>query len=369
MKKLLLILSLFASLSLEAQFVTTFAKNVPDTQEDGVFYYLPKSVIRLEFTIEETDYYIGPYAEFASKLLGTTDYIKENKSEFNIQSIDIQVVNDIDPNAVYCIAPEEKSKEPLPNVILNNDGIILAFGYDNVNLDEFINRNSFNDNCLNAEKQAVSFIEIHDNEVELDDDDDDEEGSAHKKITKEDKAKTALEKISKVRDSYFDLVSGVQEVSYGNTLPYMIENVKGIENEYVSLFKGKTMKSTYKKVIYYAPEENHINASVSIAKLSNTDGIVDVGGKGEAIKIQFESRNSLANIGQTSDDANKTGQLNKIFYRIPAVSDVKILVGNKVFAEKSLTISQFGVIKTMSAKNNKILFNPNTGQIISVTKQ
>lgn len=369
MKKLLLILSLLASLSLDAQFVTTFAKNVPDTQEDGVFYYLPRNVIRLEFTIEETDYYIGPYAEFASRLLGTTDYIKENKSEFSIQSVDIQVVSDIDPNAVYCIALDEKSKEPLPNITLNNDGILLAFGYDNVSFDEFLTRNSFNDNYLNAQKQDVSFIEILDNEVELDDDDDDEEGSAHKKITKEDKAKTALEKISKIRESYLDLVSGVQEVSFGNTLPYMIENVKSIENEYVSLFKGKTVKSTYKKVIYYAPEENQVNASVLIAKLSNTDGIVDVGGKGEAIKIQFESRNTLANISQNGNDANKTGQLNKIFYRIPAVSDVKILVGNKVFAEKSLTISQFGMIKTMSTKNNKLLFNPNTGQIISISKQ
>ncbi|MBO2523236.1 MAG: hypothetical protein CW336_05170 [Bacteroidetes bacterium] len=354
MKKLLLILSLFASLSLEAQFVTTFAKNTSETQEDGVFYYLPRNVIRLEFTIEETDYYIGPYAEFATKLLGTTDYIKENKSVFNIQAVDIQAVNDIDPNAVYCISPDEKSKEPLPNIILNNDGIILALGHDNVNPIDVVTRNSFNDNYLDAEKKEISFVEILDNEVELDDDDDEEEGSSHKKITKEDKAKAALEKISKIREAYSDLVSGVQEVAYGNTLPYMIDNVKSLENEYVSLFKGKTVKSTYKKVIYYVPEEN-------------TDGIVEVGGKGEAIKIQFDSRNSLANINPMSDDANKTGQINKIFYRIPAVTDVKILVGNKVFAEKSLTISQFGIIKTMSAKNNKILFNPNTGQIISVS--
>ncbi len=367
MKKMLLILSLFASLSLEAQFVTTFAKNTSETQEDGVFYYLPRNVIRLEFTIEETDYYIGPYAEFATKLLGTTDYIKENKSVFNIQAVDIQAVNDIDPNAVYCISPDEKSKEPLPNIILNNDGIILALGYDNVNPIDVVTRNSFNDNYLDAEKKEISFVEILDNEVELDDDDDEEEGSSHKKITKEDKAKAALEKISKIREAYSDLVSGVQEVAYGNTLPYMIDNVKSLENEYVSLFKGKTVKSTYKKVIYYVPEENQVNASVSIAKLSSTDGIVEVGGKGEAIKIQFDSRNSLANINPMSDDANKTGQINKIFYRIPAVTDVKILVGNKVFAETSLTISQFGIIKTMSAKNNKILFNPNTGQIISVS--
>ena len=88
MKKLFLILSLFASLSLEAQFVTTFAKNASDSQEDGVFYYLPRNVIRLEFTVDETDYYLGPYAEFATKMLGINDYVKENKTEFDIKNID-----------------------------------------------------------------------------------------------------------------------------------------------------------------------------------------------------------------------------------------------------------------------------------------
>ncbi len=366
MKKLLLILSLFTSLSLEAQFVTTFAKNVSDTQEDGVLYYLPRNVIRLEFIIEETDFYIGPYAEFATKLLGTTDYIKENKTEFNIQSVDIQTVTDIDPGAVYYISSDEKSKEPLPNITLNEDGIMLAIGYDRVPSEMIFNHNTFVDNNL-TNKQEVSFIEIFDNEVELDYDDD-EEGRAHKKITKEDRAKTALDKISKIREAYLDVVSGVLEISYGNSLPYMVENLSGIENEYLSLFKGKTIKHTYKKVVYYAPEDNQINASVSIAKLSKTDGIVDVGGKGEAIKIQFESGNSLDNINPTSAENLKTAQVNKVFYRIPAVSDVKILIGNKIIAEKSMVISQFGCIKTISAKNNKVLFNPNTGQIISLER-
>ena len=149
MKKLFLILSLIASLSLEAQFVTTFAKNVPETQEDGIFYYLPRNIIRLEFLVEETDYYIGPYAEFASKLMGITDYIKENKKEYSIKSVDIQLVNEIDPNAAYFISFDEKSKEPLLNVILDDDGLILSIGYEHEPAKPRILRTSFLDNGLN----------------------------------------------------------------------------------------------------------------------------------------------------------------------------------------------------------------------------
>lgn len=369
MKKLFLILSLLASLSLEAQFTTTFAKNAPEAQEDGIFYYLPRNVIRLEFMVEETEYYIGPYAEFASKLMGTSDYIKENKKEYSIKSVDLQLVNEIDPNAAYFISFDEKSKEPLLNIILDDDGLILSIGYEHEPVKPRVMRTSFMDNALNLnENQEVSFIEILDNEIELEDDDDEEEGRTSKKITKEDKAKYALEKIKNARNAYMDLVTGDQDVSGDNSLPFMLDNLKSIENEYVSLFKGKIVKNTYYKVYYFAPEENQVNASVSIAKLSSTDGIVELGGKGDIIKIQFESKNSLANINPLSDDTKNASLVNRIFYRIPAESDVKVLVGNNVMAEKQLTISQFGIIRTMSIKNNKVLFDPNTGQIISVIR-
>ena len=68
MKKLLLILVLLASVRLEAQFVTTFAKNATESQMEGVLYYLPRNVIRLEFTIEEIDYACDILQETIPKL-------------------------------------------------------------------------------------------------------------------------------------------------------------------------------------------------------------------------------------------------------------------------------------------------------------
>ena len=288
MKKLFLILNLFASISLDAQFVTTYAKFARELQDDGIIYYLPRNVLRLEFTVEETDYYVGPYAEFATKYLGITDYITENKTVHSVKSVDIELLNEVDPNAVYCISADEKNKEPLPNVILDNNGMILAFGYDSVPKNMEINDKSLKDNEISDNtKQKVSFIEILENEIEIDNDDV-PEGGTPKTVTPEDKAKLAAEKISSIRNSCLELVSGEQEVSYGSTLKYMVNNMKDVENEYVSLFKGKTVKRTYKKVVCFAPEENQSNAAITIAKLSKSDGIIEVGGKGDQIKIQFE---------------------------------------------------------------------------------
>ena len=360
MKKLLLALALLASLSLDAQFVTTLAKNSGESLSDGVVYYLPRNTVRLEFTIEETDYYIGPFAEFSADMLGVKDYVRENKSEFNIKSVDIQTVTEIDPAAAYIIAQDDKSREQMPNVILDAEGIILAFGYDNIPKGYQNERKSLNDNDLETnERVEASFIEIFDSEVELDDDDDEDEGHTAKKVSKEDKARLALEKISDVRTAYFELISGSQEVAYGSTTKYMANNLKDLENEYISLFKGKIVKNTYKKVVYVTPESNQLNASLSIGKLTN---------KGEIVKIQFDSQIAEQSISPTNDDIRNTAQTNKVFYRIPFTTNVKVISGSTVIAEKALIISQFGDIRPISAKNSKILFNPNTGQIISITK-
>lgn len=368
MKKIFLILSLFASLSLQAQFVTTFAKNIPETQEDGVVYYLPRNVIKLEFTIEETNYFIGPYAEFASSMLGISDFIRENKTEYNIKDVDIQIANEKDPNVVYYISLDEKSKEPLPDIILDDDGVILAVGYENIPADLKISRNTFNYNELNdCAVENVSFYDILDNEIENDDDDDDEEGIASKKITKEDRAKAVVGKIVKIRKAHFDLVSGYQEIAYGD-VKYMAEAMKALEDEYICLFKGKVSKKTYKKTVYVTPEKNQMNTTVAVARISSTEGFVESNGKGDLIKIQYDSNYSLTNVTPISDESKNANQINRLFYRIPVETNVKVLFGTNVLTEKLLEISQFGDIRTISSKNNKILFNPNTGQVISITK-
>jgi len=368
MKKLFLIFTLLASFSLDAQYVTTFAKNAAESQDDGFFYYLPRNVLKLEFTIEQTDYYIGPYAEFATKLLGITDYIKENKTEYNIQNVDIQINSEPDPDAVYYVAPDEKSKEPMPNVIFDYDGIILALGYDSIPIKQKINRNTFIYNDLSTcNEQDVSFISvICDSENESDD----EEGEKRtaKKLTKEDSANVAFANIVKLRTAYFELLSGYQEVAYGNGITYMADGIKHLENEYLSLFKGKISKKYYKKTIYVTPSKNQMNVAVSVAKLSNSDGLLDANGKGETVKIQYECRNTLSNINQMSDNDKSAGHVNKVFYRLPVTTNVKLTLGTRVLAEKQLIISQFGDVRLVSTKNNKILFNPNTGIVISIIK-
>ena len=355
MKKLFLILSLMASLGLKAQYVTTFAKNVVQPQEGGLMYYLPRNVIEMEVTIEETKYQMGPYSEYANSLLGLTNHIKENKTELNVLDVDIHTATVADPTAVYYISQDEKSKEPMPCVILDKNGLIVAFGYDNLPSDAVAKADEliYSDMVVSP-MEDLAFIDI----VEALEDDDEEEGGAKKKISKDDRANIAVNQLRKCRNAYYDIVTGFQEVAYGDATRFMAESIKNLENEYLSLFKGKVSKRIYKKVYYLIPDKKQSNQSVTLAKLQGLD----------QISIQFETKSSLANLTPLTDDAKNTGQVNKLFYRVPVECDVKVMYNNKVLADKRLVISQFGEIQMVPAKNNKIQFNPNTGQIISLER-
>ena len=81
MKKLILALFLVASLNLDAQYLTNFAKNVNTKDVDGFYYYLPRNIIRLDFVIEKEELFKGKYCAFAKEMLNTDNYIKENNKK------------------------------------------------------------------------------------------------------------------------------------------------------------------------------------------------------------------------------------------------------------------------------------------------
>ena len=109
---------------------------------------------------------------------------------------------------------------------------------------------------------------------------------------------------------------------------------------------------------------------ISIAKISENEGVMDFSAKsGNAIKIQFSTSEPIvSNIANSGSDTEKTMFNNKLFYRIPALANAKIMCGNDVLAEYYLKISQFGETLTIPINGHGIVFNPNTGQVVRIKK-
>ena len=65
-KLALVLLALAFGGQLQAQFTTTFAKNVTPGQQNGLYYSLPQTRLKLDFIIEEAQMEKGPLSDYAS---------------------------------------------------------------------------------------------------------------------------------------------------------------------------------------------------------------------------------------------------------------------------------------------------------------
>ena len=357
MKKLFLILFVIVSLKLDAQYITNYAKNVKQTETDGIYYYLPRNVIRLDFVVEKNQDYKGKYSSYAKEMLNTDNYIKENKTTYKIIKVNVNTLTEADPSMVFHIATDDKAKEaPKYEICFDNDGIIKSFGCqtsladssNDVKVDTVLNENKILDYQY----------------IVLEDKDDEEEKS---KYTDKEIALSILEEIKKLRVAYFDLISGYQEVDYGKTMNYMVEELKALENEYLSMFVGKTNTETLTKTFYVIPNEGE--NSVVLGKFSNTEGF-SATKTGEVVRINFTdlSKSSVIN-NLSTDEIQNTTYTNKLFYRNPANVTMQVTCGDKVFYENRLKISQLGNVILLPMNKMRLVFDTNTGQVLSIIKE
>jgi hypothetical protein len=202
--------------------------------------------------------------------------------------------------------------------------------------------------------------------IPLEEDDTDDEEDVKTKLTDKEVALTIVEEIKKVRVAYFDLITGYQEVNYGKTINYMLDELKNLENEYLSMFVGKTTTETLTKTFYVIPEEG--KTSIVLSKFSDTEGFNAK--TGESVKINFTDNSSTSAINElTIDEIENTTYNNKFFYRNPANVTMQVLCGDNVILENRLKISQLGNVILVPINKMRLTFDTNTGQLLSIIKE
>lgn len=364
MKKLLLILFVIASLNLDAQYLTNHAKNVDTKNVDGFYYHLPRNIIRLDFVIEKEQSFKGKYSSFAKEMLNTDNYIKENNTSYRIKSVSVNTLTEADPNYVFFIsASDEKTKDNINiSLELTSEGIIQSFGYKDLTVENRDNVSYEDVLDYNEKSTEYNYISISDEE---DDDEEDDEGATIK-VTERDIANSIIEEIKKIRVAYFDLITGYQEVNYGTTINYMIEELKNLENELLSMFLGTTNVHTYTRTFYVIPEEG--KNSIVLGKFNATEGFNNKAG--EIVKINFTDSSIGANVNKlTKDDIENTTYTNKLFYRNPADVTMQVMLGENKISENRLTINQLGNVILVPINKIKLVFDTCTGQILSIIKE
>jgi len=346
LKSLLFIVLTMTLGSVQAQYVTTHAKATMPGQQRGLYYALPRTVLQLDFIIEETQLLAGPYSDYAS-YVAADQYILEDGMEYRIKDVKMNVRAEADPNATFFVSVSPK-KGDAASFCMTSQGILQGVGIECLPSMEQPQVTPYQD--TNEEEAGFKYLY----------------GSSNAR-TEEQMARSAAEMITKIRDEKLKLITGFQETAFTlDTYRQMYADLDNMESEYLSLFVGKRISKTYVKTVFVTP--NKEVTTQSIAKFSPEEGLtVGMNGMGNVITVQTISLQSTGTINGPSQSAVESLSLeNKLFYRIPEIANVKVSMGNQVLVEGRETIAQLGVFMLAPLGNTKLALDPMTGQVISI---
>ncbi|MBE0651112.1 MAG: DUF4831 family protein [Bacteroidales bacterium] len=371
---LVALLTAFGQVRAQQQYMVTRAtgkKLLPGTT--GIYYALPKTVFKVHLVMEEVRQIPGPFAEYAQKYLGTDNYIKTGATYYKLLSVKVEPVTVADPSHAYFIEfPRERSsKNPrVSSFQLSSDGELIGYGFKiedkkdeksgQTSSQILVYSNDMNGGrfSMGAMYSRAQQIDTLVRKVTID-------TVTIKRfkfrtswinLTPEEQANDAAQLIHKIRTNRFNLLTGYQEVNYGEGIKYMDDQLKKLEDEYLALFLGKETRTTVVRNFEFDPEKGHLTKTLMqyIAKSGNT----------EAVTLNVSPMNDMENISSAT-----TAAPDELFYRIPVKASVSVVVEGNAFYSDIFTIPQLGVVTTAAMGNSHIQLDPSTGALVRIISE
>ena len=355
-KLTLALLALAVGGQLQAQFTTTFAKNVTPGQQNGLYYSLPQTMLKLDFIIEEAHLEKGPLSDYASNYFEMEDIVEYETTEYKLLDVKMSTVASPDPNALFFVTMTSArggSKlqfDVLPNGIIRSVGV----GNDAEPKEQMVPPMPRKPQCCPEENDGEeSFVGLM------------TAGKSNGMLAKE-----VADKIADIRKAKFYLISGdVETASNPETFNAMFKRLDDMEKEYTSLLLGKRVTKKVVKTVYVIP--NKEIPTQSVAKFSEIEGLTDgTSGSGSIITVQTLSLGTTAAINAPSQSAVESMSYdNKVFYRLPETANVKVTFEGDTLLEERVTVNQLGQLLMAPVTNTKLVFDPETGQVVNMRMQ
>ncbi|MBN2350173.1 MAG: DUF4831 family protein [Bacteroidales bacterium] len=355
----ILVLGLISSCHAPEKFSVMNVQDITGFQENSVIYALPRSVISIEVTAVQTTTIPGPYYEYAQKYLGIKDVPREKSVKWEINSMYINSYNEIDPDYFYSVkdAGNIRLKEQMTQ--LNDAGLILypGIGKGILRFSEFSNKGDneiyFTDlsvkrNITQTKDTAYKQIFKDSTYVRI--------PYLKKEIAKktlDEKAAEAANFLIKLRKRRFKLLSGQYEhmMPDGESAEISVREMNSLEEEYLSLFIGKTIEEEYLKTYLLTPESGKDLSRIILFKFDDNSGFREANDvRGKTVIAEISDLGNTKHLERLVYPYSGSAADNTLFYRVPDKANIKILYGSYTLAEALMNIYQFGTIVPVTIK-------------------
>ena len=223
------------------------------------FYTLPKTAFKVDVVVTKTSNIKGLYADFAEKLLGITNYCKENSTFYTLKKIGITpfMVPDEALQFVVELSPAQMQSKFLQTLYANNTALNLSassnFEQHHVDIlpDFFKN---YADIVLQQTYETYTETKIIDGVVMQ------IPVTQTKTTTKTlaQQAQEAVNFIEKIREDRYAILSFAQEVTLDrDAFGYLVSQLNELEKKYLELFTGiAVLEDIHETFVVYPDAES-----------------------------------------------------------------------------------------------------------------
>ncbi len=300
-------------------------------------YALPQTVITLEVQAVREDFHAGPYAKYAQKYLGVNARTADGVS-YEITDIRMVPAVEADQSRRFTVTPGKDAASFLSltaqGLVSTGDGISGSTNWRFASAA----KGDFSDKALTSNLTSEDATLYHSVKGESD----------YNKVavrqqmvvakSPEVMAKEAADMIFKLRQARVNIVVGDTDATYsGEAMASALEEIKRLEQEYMSMFIGYSEYSTQQMNYDVVPVKSNEKQMYIAFRLSDTEGLVpadNVSGKPYLLQLVPQPVSVAAGAAVKGPAA---------WYRVPAICTVKLMDGGNVLIQSRIPVYQLGI--------------------------
>lgn len=328
----------------------------------GMIYALPQTVLKIRVDMLEVMTYRGPYYRFAEKYLGITGVAQENKTEWYLTKVKLETELEADPDWFFIVYRDNGRACCQELFNLSAEGLLVDVNrltgqpdkiekdiypqrshgllYTDVGIYE--NKVIYSDTLYKTILTDTTFIRI----PVL------REQSVSKTV--DEKAEEAASFILNTRERRVDLITGEYDFYPEETaLETGLNKMEELENEYLSLFVGKTIEIPHSFEFYYIPKPGEIYENVELFEYSGQGIIREKSGMGKMVSLWIRNTNKTRILREYNQGLSYPG-MNIIYYRIPDMAEVEIHDQGKTILKARIPVSQYGAVLSIPLSINSL---------------
>ncbi|MBP5390965.1 MAG: DUF4831 family protein [Bacteroidales bacterium] len=309
-----------------------------------VIYSLPQTSVRVTVTVSLSKFTAGPYAAYSEKYLGTSAD-RSSKNSCTIEEVELTPLVEADQS--LCVALNIGNSKNASANFLNfcTQGLIVAPGYFTAETApaRFPSpvQPSFSEGVANLTTQTTQLYKSVTNE----------DGEVEKvavpqtqTVAKslEKKAEETAQLIFRLREKKIDILTGDTDANYsGAALGSAVEKMTLLENEYTSLFTGKTTVAKQTASFEVVPKAKNAKQSYVVFRISDSQGLLppdNMSGRPVYLELTVTDGKIAPEVSAEEIAASK----GKVAYRMPLVVTARLLDGQTVIGQTRIPVYQFG---------------------------